>query len=151
MKFCSSVTCDMLILRRRWLLWKLRWSSWGYRQLKTVRGWLKTGQWLCRCCTRLASHNVFTALYSIHNSDIGSYGKLWKQMFVHTDSATQEQDRLSALEKRYHTLTGGKNFPKPNSSMKEVSRNVWDMIRVVSKLEENDCKSQFLKKHRLTF
>ncbi|XP_018547859.1 pleckstrin homology-like domain family B member 1 isoform X3 [Lates calcarifer] len=31
----------------------------------------------------------------------------------------KEQDRLCALEKRYHTLTGGKNFPKPNSSMKE--------------------------------
>ncbi|XP_018547864.1 pleckstrin homology-like domain family B member 1 isoform X6 [Lates calcarifer] len=39
----------------------------------------------------------------------------------------KEQDRLCALEKRYHTLTGGKNFPKPNSSMKEsqpeLSRN----------------------------
>ncbi|XP_053187966.1 pleckstrin homology-like domain family B member 1 [Scomber japonicus] len=31
----------------------------------------------------------------------------------------KEQDRLCALEKRYHTLTGGKHFPKPNSSMKE--------------------------------
>ncbi|XP_068456711.1 pleckstrin homology-like domain family B member 1 isoform X2 [Clinocottus analis] len=31
----------------------------------------------------------------------------------------KEQDRLSALEKRYHILTGGRNFPKPNSSMKE--------------------------------
>ncbi|XP_051255799.1 pleckstrin homology-like domain family B member 1 isoform X3 [Dicentrarchus labrax] len=31
----------------------------------------------------------------------------------------KEQDRLCALEKRYHTLTGGRNFPKPNSSMKE--------------------------------
>ncbi|XP_035522103.1 pleckstrin homology-like domain family B member 1 isoform X9 [Morone saxatilis] len=39
----------------------------------------------------------------------------------------KEQDRLCALEKRYHTLTGGRNFPKPNSSMKEsqpeLSRN----------------------------
>uniref|UniRef100_A0A7N8Y869 Pleckstrin homology-like domain, family B, member 1a n=1 Tax=Mastacembelus armatus TaxID=205130 RepID=A0A7N8Y869_9TELE len=35
----------------------------------------------------------------------------------------KEQDRLCALEKRYYTLTGGRNFPKPNSSMKEVSRN----------------------------
>ncbi|KAM7397874.1 hypothetical protein PAMA_005959 [Pampus argenteus] len=31
----------------------------------------------------------------------------------------KEQDRLCALEKRYHALTGGRNFPKPNSSMKE--------------------------------
>ncbi|XP_056253207.1 pleckstrin homology-like domain family B member 1 isoform X3 [Seriola aureovittata] len=31
----------------------------------------------------------------------------------------KEQDRLCAVEKRYHTLTGEKNFPKPNSSMKE--------------------------------
>uniref|UniRef100_A0A671YI89 Pleckstrin homology-like domain family B member 1 n=1 Tax=Sparus aurata TaxID=8175 RepID=A0A671YI89_SPAAU len=38
-------------------------------------------------------------------------------------SASQEQERLCHLEKRYHTLTGGRSFPKPNSSMKEVSRN----------------------------
>ncbi|XP_041863752.1 pleckstrin homology-like domain family B member 1 isoform X7 [Melanotaenia boesemani] len=31
----------------------------------------------------------------------------------------KEQDRLCALEKRYHTLTGGKNFPKSIGSMKE--------------------------------
>ncbi|XP_034406511.1 pleckstrin homology-like domain family B member 1 isoform X2 [Cyclopterus lumpus] len=31
----------------------------------------------------------------------------------------KEQDRLCALEKRYHSLTGGRHFPKPNSSMKE--------------------------------
>ncbi|XP_040907415.1 pleckstrin homology-like domain family B member 1 isoform X2 [Toxotes jaculatrix] len=31
----------------------------------------------------------------------------------------KEQDRLCALEKRYQTLTGERNFPKPNSSMKE--------------------------------
>ncbi|XP_044079744.1 pleckstrin homology-like domain family B member 1 isoform X3 [Siniperca chuatsi] len=31
----------------------------------------------------------------------------------------KEQDRLCVLEKRYHTLTGGRNFPKPISSMKE--------------------------------
>lgn len=33
----------------------------------------------------------------------------------------KEQDRLCALEKRYHTLTGGRSFPKPNGGMKEVS------------------------------
>ncbi|XP_034034475.1 pleckstrin homology-like domain family B member 1 isoform X2 [Thalassophryne amazonica] len=31
----------------------------------------------------------------------------------------KEQDRLFALEKKYHTLTGGKNFTTPNSNMKE--------------------------------
>ncbi|XP_049447365.1 pleckstrin homology-like domain family B member 1 isoform X2 [Epinephelus fuscoguttatus] len=31
----------------------------------------------------------------------------------------KEQDKLCTMEKRYHTLTGGKNFPKPNNSMKE--------------------------------
>ncbi|KAM3868986.1 pleckstrin homology-like domain family B member 1 [Diretmus argenteus] len=31
----------------------------------------------------------------------------------------KEKDRLCALEKRYHTLTGGRSFPKPNSSTKE--------------------------------
>ncbi|XP_017287448.1 pleckstrin homology-like domain family B member 1 isoform X3 [Kryptolebias marmoratus] len=31
----------------------------------------------------------------------------------------KEQDRLCVLEKRYHTLTGGRNFPKSTSSMKE--------------------------------
>ncbi|XP_030293241.1 pleckstrin homology-like domain family B member 1 isoform X5 [Sparus aurata] len=31
----------------------------------------------------------------------------------------KEQERLCHLEKRYHTLTGGRSFPKPNSSMKE--------------------------------
>nr|XP_033499473.1 pleckstrin homology-like domain family B member 1 isoform X7 [Epinephelus lanceolatus] len=39
----------------------------------------------------------------------------------------KEQDKLCTMEKRYHTLTGGKNFPKPNNSMKEsqpeLSRN----------------------------
>ncbi|XP_018547865.1 pleckstrin homology-like domain family B member 1 isoform X7 [Lates calcarifer] len=38
----------------------------------------------------------------------------------------KEQDRLCALEKRYHTLTGGKNFPKPNSSMKELLKSKSD-------------------------
>ncbi|XP_038565095.1 pleckstrin homology-like domain family B member 1 isoform X2 [Micropterus salmoides] len=31
----------------------------------------------------------------------------------------KEQDRLCVLEKKYHALTGGRNFPKSNSSMKE--------------------------------
>ncbi|XP_071376745.1 pleckstrin homology-like domain family B member 1 isoform X2 [Centroberyx affinis] len=44
----------------------------------------------------------------------------------------KEKDRLCALEKRYHILTGGRSFPKPNSSMKEsqpeLSRNAMPAI-----------------------
>lgn len=32
----------------------------------------------------------------------------------------QEKERLSALEKRYHSLTGGKSFPKSSTAMREV-------------------------------
>ncbi|KAM6912064.1 pleckstrin homology-like domain family B member 1 isoform 7-T7 [Lycodopsis pacificus] len=38
----------------------------------------------------------------------------------------KEQDRLCALETRYHTVTGGRNFPKPNSSMKELLKSKSD-------------------------
>ncbi|KAM4726688.1 LOW QUALITY PROTEIN: pleckstrin homology-like domain family B member 1 [Anableps anableps] len=36
----------------------------------------------------------------------------------------KEQDTLCNLEKRYHTLTGGRNFPKSTSSMKEESLHI---------------------------
>ncbi|KAM4546332.1 pleckstrin homology-like domain family B member 1 isoform 2-T2 [Fundulus diaphanus] len=36
----------------------------------------------------------------------------------------KEQDTLCSLEKRYHTLTGGRNFPKSTSSMKEESLHI---------------------------
>lgn len=32
----------------------------------------------------------------------------------------QEKERLSALEKRYHGLTGGRSFPKSSTAMREV-------------------------------
>lgn len=32
----------------------------------------------------------------------------------------QEKVRLGAMEKRYHSLTGGKSFPKSSSAMREV-------------------------------
>ncbi len=32
----------------------------------------------------------------------------------------QEKERLSVLEKRYHSLTGGKSFPKSSTAMREV-------------------------------
>ncbi|XP_038565101.1 pleckstrin homology-like domain family B member 1 isoform X8 [Micropterus salmoides] len=46
----------------------------------------------------------------------------------------KEQDRLCVLEKKYHALTGGRNFPKSNSSMKEsqpeLSRNAMPPINL---------------------
>ncbi|XP_036974813.1 pleckstrin homology-like domain family B member 1 isoform X10 [Acanthopagrus latus] len=38
----------------------------------------------------------------------------------------KEQERLCHLEKRYHILTGGRSFPKPNSSMKELLKSKSD-------------------------
>uniref|UniRef100_A0A3B3UWX6 Pleckstrin homology-like domain family B member 1 n=1 Tax=Poecilia latipinna TaxID=48699 RepID=A0A3B3UWX6_9TELE len=38
----------------------------------------------------------------------------------------KEKERLLALEKRYHTLTGGKSFPKSSSAMREVFRSKLD-------------------------
>ncbi|XP_065818980.1 pleckstrin homology-like domain family B member 1 isoform X4 [Labrus bergylta] len=52
----------------------------------------------------------------------------------------KEQDRLCALEKRYHAITGGRNFPKHNSSMKEsqpeLSRNVMPPLNLESWYQE---------------
>ncbi|KAG7236678.1 hypothetical protein INR49_000572 [Caranx melampygus] len=42
----------------------------------------------------------------------------------------KEQDRLCAVEKRYHTLTGEKNFPKPNSNMKEEYLRLSDVYKM---------------------
>ncbi|XP_070839681.1 pleckstrin homology-like domain family B member 1 isoform X1 [Chaetodon trifascialis] len=42
----------------------------------------------------------------------------------------KEQDRLCALERRYHTLTGGRNFPKANSSMKEEYLRLSDVYKM---------------------
>ncbi|CAL9684241.1 unnamed protein product [Knipowitschia caucasica] len=38
----------------------------------------------------------------------------------------KEKDRLSALEKRYHGLTGGRSFPKSTTAMREVFRSKLD-------------------------
>nr|XP_015816376.2 pleckstrin homology-like domain family B member 1 isoform X10 [Nothobranchius furzeri] len=38
----------------------------------------------------------------------------------------QEQDRLCSLERKYHTLTGGRSFPKSSSSMKELLKSKSD-------------------------
>ncbi|XP_061660458.1 pleckstrin homology-like domain family B member 1 isoform X5 [Syngnathoides biaculeatus] len=46
----------------------------------------------------------------------------------------KERERLCALENRYHTMTGGRNFPKCNSKMKEsqpdLSRNAMPPINL---------------------
>uniref|UniRef100_A0AAQ6AAW2 PH domain-containing protein n=1 Tax=Amphiprion ocellaris TaxID=80972 RepID=A0AAQ6AAW2_AMPOC len=36
----------------------------------------------------------------------------------------KEKERLSALEKRYHSLTGGKSFPKSSTAMREVRESL---------------------------
>uniref|UniRef100_A0A672I846 Pleckstrin homology-like domain family B member 1 n=1 Tax=Salarias fasciatus TaxID=181472 RepID=A0A672I846_SALFA len=38
----------------------------------------------------------------------------------------KEKERLTALEKRYHSLTGGKGFPKSSTAMREVFRSKLD-------------------------
>ncbi|XP_075892062.1 pleckstrin homology-like domain family B member 1 isoform X14 [Nelusetta ayraudi] len=38
----------------------------------------------------------------------------------------KEKERLSALEKRYHSMTGGKGFPKSSSALREVFRSKLD-------------------------
>ncbi|XP_041949053.1 pleckstrin homology-like domain family B member 1 isoform X9 [Alosa sapidissima] len=38
----------------------------------------------------------------------------------------KEREQLSSIEKRYHDLTGGRTFPKPSSTMKEVYRGKID-------------------------
>ncbi|XP_077360569.1 pleckstrin homology-like domain family B member 1 isoform X2 [Festucalex cinctus] len=42
----------------------------------------------------------------------------------------KEQDRLSALENRYHNMTGGRNFPKSNSKMKEEYLRMSDVYKM---------------------
>ncbi|CAI5643811.1 unnamed protein product [Oreochromis niloticus] len=51
--------------------------------------------------------------------------RLAKDRTVTLHLLQKEQDRLCALEKKYHMLTGGRNFPKPggSSSMKELSKS----------------------------
>ncbi|XP_070699736.1 pleckstrin homology-like domain family B member 1 isoform X2 [Pempheris klunzingeri] len=55
----------------------------------------------------------------------------------------KEQDRLCSLEKRYHSLTGGRNFPKPNSSMKEESLHISepDLVYVGDPPPHSPCPS----------
>lgn len=54
----------------------------------------------------------------------------------------QEKERLSALERRYHSLTGGKSFPKSSTSMREVSR-LLNLIQTHSSFSCLQLKSQY--------
>uniref|UniRef100_UPI003AADDBFD pleckstrin homology-like domain family B member 1 n=1 Tax=Centroberyx gerrardi TaxID=166262 RepID=UPI003AADDBFD len=42
----------------------------------------------------------------------------------------KEKERLSALEKRYHSLTGGKSFPKSSSAMREDYLKLSDVYKM---------------------
>ncbi|XP_029923415.1 pleckstrin homology-like domain family B member 1 isoform X2 [Myripristis murdjan] len=42
----------------------------------------------------------------------------------------KEKERLSALEKRYHSLTGGKSFPKSSSAMREDYLKLSDVFKM---------------------
>jgi hypothetical protein len=35
--------------------------------------------------------------------------------------ASQEKEKLTVLERKYHSLTGGRPFPKTTSTLKEVT------------------------------
>ncbi|XP_033955517.1 pleckstrin homology-like domain family B member 1 isoform X11 [Pseudochaenichthys georgianus] len=49
--------------------------------------------------------------------------RMAKDRIVTLQLLHKEQDRLCALEKKYHSLMGGRNFPKPKSNMAELLRS----------------------------
>ncbi|XP_067347615.1 pleckstrin homology-like domain family B member 1 isoform X8 [Channa argus] len=52
--------------------------------------------------------------------------RMAKDRTVTLEMLHKEQDRLSGLERRYNTLTGGRNFPVLNRSMKELLKSKSD-------------------------
>ncbi|XP_074535181.1 pleckstrin homology-like domain family B member 1 isoform X11 [Halichoeres trimaculatus] len=52
--------------------------------------------------------------------------RLAKDRTLTVQMLQKEKERLSALEKRYHSLTGGKSFPKSPTAMREVFRSKLD-------------------------
>ncbi|KAM9733478.1 pleckstrin homology-like domain family B member 1 isoform 22-T22 [Menidia menidia] len=52
--------------------------------------------------------------------------RLSKDRLLTLQMLQKEKERLSALEKRYQTLTGGKAFPKSSTAMREVFRSKLD-------------------------
>uniref|UniRef100_A0AAY4E0Q8 Pleckstrin homology-like domain family B member 1 n=1 Tax=Denticeps clupeoides TaxID=299321 RepID=A0AAY4E0Q8_9TELE len=47
--------------------------------------------------------------------------RMAKERSLALQTLQKERERLSGLEKRYHSLTGGKSFPRPPNAVKEVS------------------------------
>ncbi|XP_029304040.1 pleckstrin homology-like domain family B member 1 isoform X2 [Cottoperca gobio] len=56
--------------------------------------------------------------------------RMAKDRIVTLQLLHKEQDRLCVLEKKYYTLTGGRNFPKPNSSMAEEYLRLSDVFKM---------------------
>ncbi|XP_047247629.1 pleckstrin homology-like domain family B member 1 isoform X10 [Girardinichthys multiradiatus] len=54
------------------------------------------------------------------------YERLAKDRTLTLQMLQKEKERLSALEKRYHCLTGGMSFPKSSTTMREVFRSKLD-------------------------
>uniref|UniRef100_A0A4W6CMJ8 Pleckstrin homology-like domain family B member 1 n=2 Tax=Lates calcarifer TaxID=8187 RepID=A0A4W6CMJ8_LATCA len=52
--------------------------------------------------------------------------RLAKDRTLTLQMVQKEKERLLALEKRYHSLTGGKSFPKSSTAMREVFRSKLD-------------------------
>ncbi|XP_077467097.1 pleckstrin homology-like domain family B member 1 isoform X11 [Stigmatopora argus] len=52
--------------------------------------------------------------------------RLAKDRAITLQMLQKEKESLSALEQRYHNLTGGKSFPKSSTSMREVFRSKLD-------------------------
>ncbi|XP_056229342.1 pleckstrin homology-like domain family B member 1 isoform X21 [Seriola aureovittata] len=52
--------------------------------------------------------------------------RLTKDRTLTLQMLQKEKERLLALEKRYHSLTGGKSFPKSSTAMREVFRSKLD-------------------------
>ncbi|XP_061638436.1 pleckstrin homology-like domain family B member 1 [Phyllopteryx taeniolatus] len=52
--------------------------------------------------------------------------RLAKDRTITLQMRQKEEERLSDLEQRYHSLTGGKSFPKSSTAMREVFRSKLD-------------------------
>ncbi|KAM8854280.1 pleckstrin homology-like domain family B member 1 isoform 10-T10 [Synchiropus picturatus] len=52
--------------------------------------------------------------------------RLTKDRTLTVQMLQKEKERLTALEKRYHSLSGGKSFPKSSTAMREVFRSKLD-------------------------
>ncbi|XP_076745203.1 pleckstrin homology-like domain family B member 1 isoform X5 [Maylandia zebra] len=67
--------------------------------------------------------------------------RLAKDRTVTLHLLQKEQDMLCALEKKYHTLTGGRNFPKPGGSMKEEYITVSQLSQIFGMQRVNPSSS----------